>query len=451
MKKILFFAALSVALFSFFACTPADDPGKNENPGNNNEAEVTPEVIIASGNQLSVAYDQTHASFNYELLNGVEDGEFEIEIPDEASEWMKNIKIESFTMSGVVSFDLTQNKSVEPRNVILELKYTYDTTKVVKAIVNVVQDALQYEHDVDINAVECRYHSNIGTPFYEYELRMGQNDYDMITAGAEYYDLIFCCSNKTENLLPEPGRYLVVSAENEDDHTIKTDGWSAYSKVNAAGDSYEKVHLIEEGWINVSEENGVYTIEGFIKDDMHEWHKIYYQGEIDVRNMTIASSLTDNVESDINEMVVDAYYNGNAFGTGSVWMLVMYKEPKAVGDLTYQVQLIAPVSADMSTKLPDITFLPDETGLYDPYTFTKGTDNVISYNGSWVFSFTKYDEKTEMFYVGDPAGPFIDGVVELQRNDDDTYNINIAVQDDANHTINASGENVTINFYDNTK
>ncbi len=454
MKKIsLLCATLFVASMAWISCNPVN-PDDNGNNGDNGtqEPDDKPQLIIASGNQLSVAYDATHASFNYELLNGVENGKFSVSMPEDV-EWIKNIQIQSFSMSGIVSFDVVSNRSVEPRNAIIELEYTYDTTKVVSAIVNVIQDALGYKYSLDINAVQCRYHSNIGTSFYEYELRMGKDDYDLHTTGQEYYTLIFCCSNATETLLPEPGLYAVVSAENEEDHTIKTDGWSAYSKVNEEGDSYEVVNLIVDGWITVSKDGDVYTIDGFIKDDRNDWHKIYYSGKIDVRDMTIASSLTENVNTDLDgaEMVVNAYYNGNYFGTGSVWMLVIYDDPKTVGEYTYQIQLIAPLSVDLSTKFSNHTFLPDETGLYDPNTFTKGTASVINYNGSWVYSFVKYDEKTQMYYVGEPAGPFIDGKVEINQNDNGKYTIDIEVEDDNNHTIKASGKNVTINYYDNTK
>ncbi len=447
MKKIfLFCAILLVTCLSFNSCNQVTPDNGDDNT---EEPVVEPLLTVASGNQLSVAYDAKHASFNYELLNGVENGRFEVEKSDDA-EWIKNIGIESFSMSGVVSFDVEENRSVEPRNAILHLNYIYDTTKVVSAAINVVQDALDYKYSLEINAVQCLYYGNIGTSFYEYEIRMGKDDYEMTTTGAEYYSLTFLCSNGTQTRLPEPGLYPVVSAENEEDHTIKTDGWSVYMKVDDLGEQYETVVPIVDGWINVSKDGDIYIFEGFIMDAENKWHKIYYDGSVVLWDRTIASTLTGDVETDLNEMVVEAHYNGNAFGTGSVWMMVIYKDPKSVGDITYQIQLIAPVSVDMSTGFPDMTFLPDETGLYDPNTFTKGTESAISYNGSWVYTFTKYDEKTQMYYVGNPAGPFIDGVVDVKLNPDGTYDINIDIEDDANHTIKAAGENIAINFYDNT-
>ncbi len=437
MKNLMLYGILMLsALFAFSSC---DIIG-----GEKNE----PEITIATGEQLGVSSEAGTVTINYELINGVDGGEVELVVP-ENTDWISNVKIESFTQSGMVSFDVEKNISEEPRSVLLSLNYKYDD-KVVSALLNLIQEAVVYDYNMDIAVAECRYYGDQGLGYHIYEMRMGATDYTLVSTGEEYYSLTFLCSNKTETLLPEPGVYEVVGVGAEGDHTIQTDEWSVYLKVNDEGTQYEEVIEILQGEIKVERDGESYTFSGVVTDEENKLHNIYYNGEVDVRNMTIMSTIEDDIDMDLTGYTVDAYYNGRAFNTGNVWMLVIYKSPKTIGDFTFQLQCVTPVEYDMSTGLGLHNFTADVDGTYGYHTFTLGTESIANYNASWIFTWVYYDKDLDQMYVGEPAAPFRSGDILVEPSEGGTYAISINTMDDNNHTIEAYGSGLTINHIDNT-
>ncbi len=427
---------LTAALFASVACDLI------------NNGENTPELTIASGDQLAVSSEAGTVSFNYELQNGVDGGEFELVIPD-GVDWIQNVVIESFSFSGMISFDVLENKSEEPRSAILSLDYKYDG-RVVSSLVNLIQEAVEYDYDIPIVAVESKYYGDQGYGYHEYEVILGATDYTLVSTGCEYYSLTFLCSNRTETLVPEPGVYEVVGIGEEGDHTIKTDEWSVYLKVDDEGTQYEDVIEILQGEIRVDRDGDVYTIEGVVTDEEGKLHHIYYNGTVDVRNMTIMSTIPGDIDMDLTGYTVDAYYNGRAFNTGNVWMIVIYKDPKTVGEYTYQLQCITSLDYDMTTGLGLHNFTADLYGEYGYNTFTLGTESILSYNASWIFTWVHYDEELDQMYVGAPGAPFREGDILVEPDGEGLYSITINVKDDNDNTIKAYGSSLEINHYDNT-
>lgn len=248
------------------------------NPSENQEA---PELkVITSALQTTYNAEGGEGSFSFQITNPRGDGKFSAMVQD-GCDWITDITVESFRLTGTVSFRLETWEGNEDRNAEITVIYTYGNGKTTTVKADIIQEAGTYDYNLTAETALISYddfYKNIhycilllGVPSIE----NGKPD------NIRYYLSIATKKSGADKSL-QPGIYAAGDSDlgiNDGIDGIFDYYCSYFLKSDKNGeDAYDD---IVQGSLIVEKGTGdTYTITGNFLDNMARTHKIVYTGAI---------------------------------------------------------------------------------------------------------------------------------------------------------------------------
>ncbi len=426
-------------------------------PSCNGNVDLQTRLNITSGQQLVVLADDSLAVFDFEIINVPAEAMMEVEVPEDAG-WIVRNEITMFEVSGKVKLAITKNDDMENRSALITLKYRYGDNELTQRI-NIIQLTRAFDYVFEAKATKCNYWGRDaafnGHDFYSYEIILGNPDVTVLTADGHYYSIDFMLDHKNDNWLLSPGVYTMCEKGEEASFGIGK-VYTRYLHMDEEGMDYDINVTFVDGKITVEEADGIYTISGYLVDINYDNHQLYYQGPLVGINRLIESTLTDNVEIDLEEgYQIQAKYFGDIFEKGNhAWILNIGMEGYPENTPIVQIQLCTSMDVTPETGFQTQEFTFDEFATCETNTFIKGFSNyeggeeVKRYEGSWYY--TSAGLVDNLLYITTPDAPIRGGSVSFVRNEDGTLDVDIDVVDDGEHTIKASGKGIPAAYADMT-
>lgn len=272
MKAKTIFTSVMILLASaaLYSCQPS---------GQSAEPELT---LITDASDLQYDAGGGEGFFSFQIADPREDGQFAVEV-QEGCDWITDAAVESYEVSGTVSFTLSPLKEDEDRNAVITVIYTYGGGRTVTLDANIGQTAEVYDYNVKaenaLNTYEGTYDTN---DEYNYTLSLGAPSLQQ-----EYSLSIVTKLESPDKLLPE-GVYTVGDHSNVDKGAgVVSDGWSYFIWIDDTG--YENYVSIVRGSLEVSRDGDEFTIYGVFTDENFDTHKVTYKGELPLEDISDAS------------------------------------------------------------------------------------------------------------------------------------------------------------------
>ncbi len=412
---------------------------------------------VTSGQQLIVMADDSVAVCDFEIVNVPADASLTVVVPEDA-EWIVRSEVKMFEVSGKVRFSITVNDEVENRSALITLKYEYAGEELLQRV-NIIQLTRVFDYMFEAKATKCNYWGMDpalnGHNLYSYEIIFGDPDVTVLTPDGHYYSIDFMLDHKNDSYVLSEGVYRFCEKGEETSFGIGK-VYTRYLHMDENGEDYDVNVTFIDGKITVEEEDGVYTISGYLTDVNYDHHQLYYQGPLVGINRLVESTLTDDVEINLEEgYQLQAKYYGDIFDKDNhAWIINIGQVGYPVNSSIIQIQLCTDTTVNCETGFMTQVFGYDEYSTCETNTFIKGFsnfeggDDVKRYEGSWYY--TSAGLVDNLLYISVPDAPIRGGSVSFVRNDDGTLDIDIDVVDDGGHTIKASGKNIHAEYADMT-
>lgn len=391
----------------------------------------TPEITVTA--QLNVEPAGGDYDVQYTITNPKDGGVISVTIP-ETNTWLT---VKDAAKEGVITLTAAENYTEENRSDIVTLVYTYGK-KSVQAVINIVQTNIPVKYQFTATAGRSTWYG-------EYAFNGLENYYILLTDNsnfqdygeyATYYYIDIHAAGATEDHLPKAGTY---SFDNQDDFLINPDFTYAYKMQGTYEEDMEFYLFFESGTVTIAREGNTYTIEAMLTDEMGEIHLVKYTGELVYQNGTINSTLT----SDMNHTIDGSTGMGiavnmgtaNTGGLSNEWMIQFY-----AGDFSEVVMLMIYTDVNITelTGFESAVLTPNDNVTFAVNTFMPGASGNA---GCWYLSMGEVNN-------GESA-PFMDGTIEVVRNDDDTINFIVNSTDDNDsepHSIKIVIENIPMMY-----
>ncbi len=276
---------------------------------------VPPVLTITGGSQIMIEPDGGDITFNYEVTNPVQNAVVTLEIP-EAIDWITNPVINQ--EAGTVTVTIAENENKESREELVTLRYAYNNQSVTAAV-SILQKESTYDMIAEIQHVRSDFYGadlDLTNPaLYYYCLTMSGAS---STATYEYTIKLYTIT-ESEDRLPLPGTYTIKPEMEYDDFTS-----SEFNYCYIDEGSGEKGIGIISGTIVVEREGSVYNITAEMTDEYENSHLVTYTGEVEGHDMTVMSSLTEDIVVDMSGCHIDAinYGDEDRLGLNSWWVTI---------------------------------------------------------------------------------------------------------------------------------
>lgn len=260
--KTIFNSTILITLvaIAFCSCQPSEQSA---------EPELT---LITDASGLQYDAGGGEGFFSFQIANPHGDGQFAVEV-QEGCDWITDVTIESYNVSGTVSFTLAALKGDEDRNAVVTVVYTYDEDRTVTLEANIGQEAEVYDYNVRAENALNQYEGTYDTDDYYYTLSLGVPSMEY-----EYSLSVVSNTGSEDKLLPE-GVYTVGDHSKIDEGAgAVLDGWTYFIWIDDTG--YENYALIIRGSLEVSRDGNEFTIYGVFTDENFDTHKVTYKGEL---------------------------------------------------------------------------------------------------------------------------------------------------------------------------
>lgn len=273
MKAKTIFTSVMILLASaaLYSCQPS---------GQSAEPELT---LITDASDLQYDAGGGEGFFSFQIADTREDGQFAVEV-QEGCDWITDAAVESYNVSGTVSFTLSPLKEDEDRNAVITVIYTYGGGRTVTLETTVGQQADEYDYNVKAENALNTYEGTYDTDNYYYTLSLSAP-----SVKQEYSLSILTTIESQDKLLPE-GTYIVADADNftiDEETGIVQDLFSFFIWIDDTG--YENYVSIVRGSLEVSREGNEFTIYGVFTDENFDTHKVTYKGELPLEDISDAS------------------------------------------------------------------------------------------------------------------------------------------------------------------
>ncbi len=406
-------------------------------------------TILTSNGQLIVEAAGGPCSFEYAIINPAEDGEFSIEVPEDATSWITDLEVDEEDWT--VNFNVTENVVKETRNALLIVRYRYGEESVT-APVSVLQNECGYDYIMDATVGGVTYYANTISQngAILYYLTLGNGDHTYSTPNEFYYNIDLFLSSTTEDLLPLPGTYTLCEFGEESDFNFT----SQYTYAEHLGEDVvefsEYVEFgFEDGTVEVEREGNIFTIKAALTDTEGAVHYVVYEGELSVTDMTDLSSLEGDFEIDLTDKAaIRAMNYGDYYGIDGFinWYFVITDINMNTGGAYYIIDAMTP--ADLTTLSGSLVFEAYDGTEQDYYYIPGGMGG--SY--TWYQSIETYDPANNFLTLGEPSFAVIDGTITIEVNaDGTTANISSAAFDAEGNAVNVHGTNLPISFEDQSQ
>lgn len=271
MKAKTIFTSVMILLASaaLYSCQPS---------GQSAEPELT---LITDASDLQYDAGGGEGFFSFQIADPREDGQFAVEV-QEGCDWITDAAVESYEVSGTVSFTLSPLKEDEDRNAVITVIYTYGGGRTVTLDANIGQTAEVYDYNVRAENALNQYEGTYDTDDYYYTLSLGIPSMEY-----EYSLNVVSNTGSEDKLLPE-GVYTVGDHSKIDEGAgAVLDGWTYFIWIDDTG--YENYVSIVRGSLEVSRDGDEFTIYGVFTDENFDTHKVTYKGELPLEDISDAS------------------------------------------------------------------------------------------------------------------------------------------------------------------
>lgn len=239
-----------------------------------------------------------------------------------------------------------------------------------------------------------------------------------------YYRFTLCVDKLDSNaeIAIPAGRYKIGDT---DSATVYIAEDVVYYKFGETTSERAESDMIESGYLTVNEDG---SIEASL--DMYfsgATHIVSFYGDVEILENTIPSeapysTLTSDKVCDLSDHSLSGYARGDIYGVGYQSLMISISPDDSVGDnLVFEILRGTDTNVDISGKytignsMDEFTALP---GYVDGFTLMS----------SWYY----YQDNS--MNISEYA-PLVDGWVEIQVNDEDTYIITLSAYDDLNNNI----------------
>lgn len=274
MKNKLILAIIAASMLH--GCTK---PNENEQ-----EPTVTPYITIQglNGNSLSVSYESTDTTINYEIADPVEGGTVSAKADDG---WVET----DCSTENKIALSISANPEDMPRSTIITITYTYLESKTVEAQVNLIQEAgVTYDYELNASVLTGSYYKDSygvnGEDNYYTWLSDKPFEGDAPIQGGTYY-LLSLYSEKEpddpDNPLPKTGTYKLGAPGKTDDMTMSYDE-TKRKYYSASGETT----YFADGTLIISQGSGDTLIyDAVLEDRDGKLHHVRYAGPASYINM----------------------------------------------------------------------------------------------------------------------------------------------------------------------
>lgn len=249
------------------------------NPSENQEA---PELkVITSSANLSYNAEGGEGSFSFQITNPRGDGKFSAMVQD-GCDWITDITVESFRLTGTVSFRLETWEGNEDRNAGITVSYTYGNGKTTTVKADIIQEADTYDYNLTAETALVEYDGfNENSNIHYCSLLLGVPYLENGKPNNIRYQMSLSTKKAGADKSLQPGIYVA----GDPDLGIK-DGIDGifdycYSYFFESDNNGEDTYCyIVQGYLEVKKDGKTYTITGKFMDNIAKTHKICYTGEI---------------------------------------------------------------------------------------------------------------------------------------------------------------------------
>ena len=253
---------------------------------------------------------------------------------------------------------------------------------------------------------------------------IGHNGEGNVLPNGTYYRFTLCVDKLDSNaeIAIPAGRYEIGNTDSASGY-ITAD--AVYYKFGENTSDAEKHDMIDSGYLIVNEDG---SIEASL--DMYfsgATHVISFSGDVEILENTIPSespysTLASDKVCDLSNHSLSCYYHGDEYGTGyHSWTVSIYPDNFVGDNLMFEIFCGTDINADISGK----------------YTISNSKDEFTAFPG-YVDGFTLmsswYYYHDNALYISEYA-PFVDGWVEIQKSDKETYTITFSLYDDLKNNI----------------
>lgn len=396
------------------------------------DAAPLPVLTLTSESEVSVAGDGGEFTITYTLENPSEDGS--LTATAEGADWC-TFNIET---DGEITVTVAASDVAEERTATITVTYTFRGTQTTSFNVNLTQ-APHYDYDI---VATILYPAN-GYHGDDYSAQAGDMVYGFILSDNVNYDNHYYLAlqagepSDMNAIAPPVGTYTAAMSDQTNasgQFKLLKNGWMAETPYHTYGKNGGSMSSIISGTVEVTEEDGVYTIDAVLTDTRMNVHHIVYTGKIslpDVREPEepAVSLLTEDVNLDWpNALFLSGYYWSS---TGS-WTFELRESQYAYyqEQLKFELYPDASVNPDTYDGLPLGTFEINDTKA--PNTMLSGTTNGTSLSGSWLYKNGAQPAYSEY------AAPFVDGTLTLSKDDSGMTVGVLNAYDDAGNEINVT-------------
>ncbi len=448
MKKILNLCAMFCATMLMVSCDPTDNPNGPNNPNNPNEPGNTPVIELENNGQISLDYKGGEVSVAYTIQNPAEGGELKVAVP-EGNDWI------TATLDDTkVNFVITENETKDVRSEMIPLEYVYGEESV-KAYINIIQEVSTYVAELELTLGECAYYGNMYSMdpnMYNYAVVLYTETQDAVVSLDLFADFV------TDDYNVPAGEYVSCEAGDESGFALSIGDYAYLYKVNAAGTDYEYMayYGMESSAVVTRDGNNVNIEAVLVDEESGDSYLVTFSGELAIFNQTVGSSLEEDFVKTYDAAELELFAGAGFAGTMNdagvnYWRIEIQTAEWDAGQPIVYIELMT--TGDVTVASPDFA------GVYevDPYLYVYEDYNdiqagtvvpgMVGYYGTWAMEIVEMDG-TQAYVQG---APITEGTVEIQLNEDGTYNFILEGVDDnpdVPHNVSVTINNVPLEAYE---
>ncbi len=438
----------------FSSCEKPEDPNNQEQPGPDNpqnpddnkdnptdstehQKPGEPSVVLVPQEHiLSVPYEGGAWVFEYKIENPAEGATVSVTL-EEGVDWITDMKeTDPSSFNDVVSFKVAPNPGYDQRSAAITVSYSAGGN-VISADMTVEQAVEPFDYEFEGISGICRYYG-ASDGAYEYEITIGDPDYSEKAPGGKYYVITFLGDRDAHDMLVTEGTYVVDDSGVMDKGDINPE-YSSYACISAKDLMKEIEVEFISGTVEVEREGDVFTIYGYLIDKSENRHKVYYSGPLVAMEGNKQSTLFENVNARWTDMIAEVDFRGDVYGAGTnAWDIKLFTVEKTFGDPCLKIEVSTDLSIDLwSGGLVSQEFVVDPYPLdnmknHTANTFLPGTYGLL---GTVLYHSAGVAESGQVA-IGNPYAPLKDGTVELTKNEDGTFDINVESHDESGYSVN---------------